>query len=267
MAINGKESPEGASGKAPAAIDSDAHQQQLVELLASLNEQDATLLLERARALRNTDTKADDATNAADAIGRGPDNLISICGCCNAEAPTGGRRRHTVPKGPKAVEAAVSLMQALETGNWPGVHSACDSADLTYIGEAGWTCMHWAVHVAKTAQSAGDDCGQIGSCDCCQPAPANPASRPFLRKLVTKLANEEAVNTRSSDDATALMFAADAGDVEACNWLLEAGADFAARDSDGDTAASWARQRGHLELAFRLETGDLSNGLVCLACR
>ena len=53
------------------------------------------------------------------------------------------------------------------------------------------------------------------------------------------------VDVRSAQGATALMFAADAGDKEVCHLLLWAGADVTATDEDGDDAKAWAKARGH----------------------
>jgi ankyrin repeat protein len=51
---------------------------------------------------------------------------------------------------------------------------------------------------------------------------------------------------------TALMIAAGNGFVTAVDVLLEAGADRALKQDDGKTAADFARERGHSELAKRL---------------
>ncbi len=53
-------------------------------------------------------------------------------------------------------------------------------------------------------------------------------------------------------DYTALMIAAANGGTDAAEILLAAGADRARRQGDGKTAADFARERGHAELAARL---------------
>ena len=97
------------------------------------------------------------------------------------------------------------------------------------------------------------------------------------------------MDLQSSQGATALMFAADAGDEEVCDLLLRAGADpsaswlgvhltegeserdgrtvfqikswdfligilscssYKAKDADGDNAAAWAKARGHQMQCF-----------------
>merc|ERR1711957_971538 len=138
--------------------------------------------------------------------------------------------------------------------------------------EGGWTCLHWAVHTAGSAQTAQavsatrgadhrdevddvtDLLGSGESCGCCAPEPARPGSRGLLQRILTDLERQSGcVDSPSDDGATALMFAADAGDREVCEWLLAAGADLAAKDSDGDTAAVWARSQGHQKLSAWLQ--------------
>lgn len=175
-----------------------------------------------------------------------------------------------VVEGPGSAEAAEDLMRALEIGNIAHATPLLPQADLSHLGEAGWTCMHWAVHAAagslKPAEgkSVGEGDGCAASC-CAAGAVSAPGSRAFLRDLIAFVSRRVAprppgalVDVRSDDNSTPLMFAADAGDIEACEWLVAAGADASAKDSDGDTAAAWARCRGHVKLAGRLSQLEAS---------
>ena len=58
------------------------------------------------------------------------------------------------------------------------------------------------------------------------------------------------VNVVDNDEKwTALMFAAAEGQTEIVDKLLKAGADITLKDIDGDTAADFATQAGHAEIA------------------
>lgn len=61
---------------------------------------------------------------------------------------------------------------------------------------------------------------------------------------------------------TALMFAAAEGCGGVADILLEHGAATDMKDVDGDTAADFARQRGHADLADRLDTGAGSSSVT-----
>jgi uncharacterized protein len=56
----------------------------------------------------------------------------------------------------------------------------------------------------------------------------------------------------SEEGFTALMFAAAEGNREVVQLLLDRGADADLKDQDGDTAGSFARQNGHMEVAVML---------------
>jgi ankyrin repeat protein len=151
-----------------------------------------------------------------------------------------------------AEQASLDLMRGIELGSVDLAAASYGRAQLDFVGEAGWTCLHWAVHAACTSQSAGDDCGQVGMADCCAPAPASPEMRQFVKALLQSRKVASCIDARAEGGATALMFAADAGDDEVCDWLLAVGADTSLVDDDGDPAAFWARQKGHHDLAEKL---------------
>lgn len=244
-----------------------------MELLAGLDDGDAAALLARARALRaeransgracrECSTQSCASCAPAELQGSADSAVVAACEPCIADdvaEPRGDAEVCTV--------AAKRLMQAIEAGDWQTASELLLFADLEHVGESGWTCIHWAVHAACSASSVSDSTpiteGEHevppAGCSCCEPAPSGPRSRPFLRRLLAGLRGSTGsrrrslVDLRGNDGATALMFAADAGDEEVCSWLLEAGADAALEDADGDAAAVWARQRGHSELAQHLQ--------------
>lgn len=154
--------------------------------------------------------------------------------------------------GPDAETAAQMLMGALEAGAADVAATAFRRASLEVFSESGWAGLHWAVHSACTSQNGADDCGQVGGCDCCVPKPANPLVRSLVLAILKTPKARRSIDFRTKDGATALMFAADANDVELVDLLLAAGADASLEDSDGDSAAAWARQKGHDGLARRL---------------
>lgn len=80
------------------------------------------------------------------------------------------------------------------------------------------------------------------------------ASGPFPKAVRMLLENGAVVNTAdSTEQFTALMFAAGEGHMEVVNVLLEYGADPDRKDADGDTAASFARERGYTNVYARLQ--------------
>eukprot|EP00927_Polykrikos_kofoidii_P040866 TRINITY_DN34857_c0_g1_i2.p2 TRINITY_DN34857_c0_g1~~TRINITY_DN34857_c0_g1_i2.p2 ORF type:complete len:129 (+),score=28.61 TRINITY_DN34857_c0_g1_i2:207-593(+) len=107
-------------------------------------------------------------------------------------------------------------------------------------------------------------------CGCCRTEPARPESRAVLQRLLAALPRPSRdargadalapVDARATDGDTALMFAADSGDREVCEWILQAGADVTLKDDAGDTAASWARAKGHTEIFRWLEAMEPKSG-------
>ncbi|CAJ1438084.1 unnamed protein product, partial [Effrenium voratum] len=154
---------------------------------------------------------------------------------------------------PDPVQAAADAMRSLAAGDFAAARQHCQEADLSYLGEEGWSCLHWVVHAAGAALAAKAEEPEVG-CGCCHSA-AEQTRDPalsLLRELLSRPGLQ--VDLRSAQGATALMFAADAGDVAACAALLAAGADVKATDDDGDDAAAWARARGHASVLSQLES-------------
>jgi len=80
------------------------------------------------------------------------------------------------------------------------------------------------------------------------------ASGPFPEAVELLLRHGAAVNAVDAvEQFTALMFAAAEGHARVAEVLLQHGADPGLKDKDGDTAATFARQRGHRALAARLD--------------
>lgn len=160
-----------------------------------------------------------------------------------------------------SADATASALAALAAGNLKRAKDVCREIDFFLIGEDGWSCLHWAVHVTGSALSSSRQRSSCEDhpedadtgCGCCMAAPASSRGPGLeLVRLLLDRASSAAVNLANLDGATPLMFAADAGDDEVCDWLLEAGADRTLKDSDGDTAADWALSRGRKILAHRL---------------
>lgn len=76
------------------------------------------------------------------------------------------------------------------------------------------------------------------------------SSGPFPETVQLLLDKGAKVNIIDNNEHwTALMFAAAEGQTENAKRLLKAGADITLKDIDGDTAADFAAQKGHVDLA------------------
>lgn len=80
------------------------------------------------------------------------------------------------------------------------------------------------------------------------------ATGPNVETVGLLLSHGAEINaTDSGEQWTPLMFSAAEGHSDVVHLLLDQGADPTVIDTDGDSAASFARQRGHLKLAELLE--------------
>lgn len=240
-------------------------EEDVLRYLAGLDDATAGALLARARDLPIAGAVKERARFGAD------------CACCppppHVEVPRGEGKEdaRAATEGKEDARAATeALLWALEAGDLAAAEGLRRKADLGLVGEGGWTCLHWAVHAAGTAlpprraelhkaPDAPDSLlASAADCECCKPEPAGPGARGLLQRMLGDLATScsgaAAADPRNADSATPLMFAADAGDKEVCEWLLAAGADPNAVDADGDTAEAWARARGHEDLARLLRS-------------
>ena len=154
----------------------------------------------------------------------------------------------------RSINAAKDAMRAIAAGNFAAARELGFRSDMCYLGEDGWGCLHWVVHAAGAALAAGKE-HEVG-CQCCHSCSASGRG-PALALLQEFLRCEQghlAVDFQTSQGATALMFAADAGDKEACLALLRMRADISLRDCDGDDAQGWALAKGHADLAELLRS-------------
>ncbi|CAL1160306.1 unnamed protein product [Cladocopium goreaui] len=176
-----------------------------------------------------------------------PEAAAALLSKANQEKNSSQLRNEDSEERPEDGEnVAAFVMRTLAAGNIAGAKRFWRQADLSFLGEDGWSCLHWVVHAAGAALSkAKEQEPQVG-CGCHCHSGASSARCPALALLREMLDHDDvAVDVRSSQGATSLMFAADAGDEEVCALLLHAGADPSATDADGDDAVAWAKARGH----------------------
>jgi ankyrin repeat protein len=153
------------------------------------------------------------------------------------------------------------------------LHEAAAAGDVVRIAECisaapwslqtlsgdGWTALHLAAFLGQDAAllcllDRGANARQWGRAfDSNLPLHAACAGRRLgqdgFAKLIAATGDPDAAQ---KGGYTALMIAAGNGFVSAVDALLAAGADRALRSSDGKTAADFARERGHTELAAKL---------------
>ncbi len=215
-----------------------------------------------------TDTKAlfafaeaDDADGLTQALARQPDGappvnengetLFLICTyrgkakCVEVLRQRGGLTLHEaaaagdVARIDACLSAAPWSIQTLSGDGWTALHLAAflgRDAALLYLLDHGADPRQWGrafeANLAIHAACAG---GRLGT---------DP-----LAKLIVATADPDVAQ---KSGYTPLMIAAGNGFAAAVDALLAAGADRAHRTSDGKTAADFARERGHAELAARL---------------
>jgi ankyrin repeat protein len=139
----------------------------------------------------------------------------------------------------ECVRAEPWTIQSLSADGWPALHLAaflgCNEV-VTKLLALGADARQWArsmeQNLAIHAAAAGRRIG-----------------RDAYAKLVDATGDPDAPQKAGY---TALMIAAGNGFADACEVLIAAGADRARKLADGRTAAAFARERGHKELAEKL---------------
>jgi ankyrin repeat protein len=153
----------------------------------------------------------------------------------------------------------VSLLQdAAHDGDLKGVEKAIESGvDVNGMDEEGRTALMFAgfnghseiVLKLLDAESGIDRRDMMG-----RTALLYAATGPFPETVQILLDKGAEPNVVDSDEHfSPLMHAAAEGNLDVVKILLEAGSDATLQDVDGDNAASFARQAGHIEVANYLE--------------
>lgn len=135
---------------------------------------------------------------------------------------------------------------------------------LTTYSPDGWTLLHlapWAGQPATTRlllERGGDLMAVSTNALRNQPLNAavagpNAETRTDCVRLLLEAGAD--VNNRQERGNTPLHTSAHLGDIESVEALLAHGADTGSRSDDGKSAADYAREGGHEELAKRLEVG------------
>lgn len=152
----------------------------------------------------------------------------------------------------EVVEAALNgntalIEQALAAGYKPDSLDSENRTALIYAAYNGHT------PVVKKLLEAGADVNaqdKLGST-----ALMFASSGPFLETVQLLIDQGAKINlTDTNEHFTALMWAASEGQAEIVKLLLKHKADVTLMDIDGDTAESFARKKGHTEIAEILQT-------------
>jgi len=137
------------------------------------------------------------------------------------------------------LKAAPWAIDLLSPDGWTALHLAAffgnDAAVETLLVRGASACVMGRAFEQNLAIQAACAGGRIG--------------RAAFAKLVAATGDPDA---KQKQGYTALMIAAGNGFADAVDVLLEAGANPALKQSEGKTAADFARERGHEELANRL---------------
>lgn len=150
-----------------------------------------------------------------------------------------------------------AFVQAALAGRTAAVTSALENGmPVNQKDDAGNTALAAAafnghVETLQTLLEAGADVNRRVNRDV---TPLMAACGPYPQAVRLLLENGAEVNaTDGIEHFTALMYAAAEGHTPVAELLLEYGADPAMKDVDGDTAATFARQRGFEALADQLQ--------------
>ena len=174
--------------------------------------------------------------------------------------------RHSVVAALLAAEPELDAFEAAIVGDTRQLAARldADAGQLTARSPDGWTLMHlapWAGQPATTRlllergadlMAASNNGLRNQPLNAAVPGPNAETRTECVRLLLAAGAN---ANTQQVQGATPLHTAAHLGDTATVDALLAHGADARLRSDDGKSAADYAREGGHLELARRLEAG------------
>jgi len=206
--------------------------------------------------------EADDADGLAEALKHGPQPFRirneageSLCLFCVF------RGRVKCADMLKA-RGGLSLHEAALTNNIRRLEELISATPsiIDLLSPDGWTALHLAAFVGndetilRLLALGADACVMSRAFEQNLPIHAACAGRRVGRDAMVKLvAATGDPDMLQKQDYTALMIAAGNGFAEAVDVLLAAGADRTRRTPDGKSAADFARERGHVEIATRLE--------------
>ncbi len=162
------------------------------------------------------------------------------------------------PLPPPTAEAVETFVEAALDGKAPVISAALKNGmpvdQKNKFGNSALMAASFNGHVntMKTLITAGADVNlRVNN----GVTPLMAACGPFPAAVQLLLDNGANVNaTDHNENFTALMYAATEGLSPIVDILLKAGADPSMKDVDGDTAASFARNRGFTALADHLQT-------------
>ncbi len=181
-----------------------------------------------------------------------------VAGDSSAEASSEASAEQSNTKLESTPELVALLQQAALDGDLKGVEKDIESGvDVNGMDEEGRTALMFAgfnghseiVLKLLDAGSGIDRRDMMG-----RTALLYAATGPFpetVRILLDKGAEPNVVD--SDEHFSPLMHAAAEGNLDVVKILMEAGSDATLQDVDGDNAASFARQSGHIEVANYLE--------------
>lgn len=169
----------------------------------------------------------------------------ALAGCGKKEVP------------PPTPEEATAFIDAAFEGKTQNVKAALESGMPATQNNADGFCALMAAsfngHV-ETMQVLLDSGADVNQTNKQGVTPLMAACGPYpaaVRLLIEKGAEVNA--TDGIENFTALMYAATEGLSPICDILLDAGADPSMVDVDNDTAANFARSRGFVQLADKLQ--------------